>query len=282
MRLTVSHRTIYRYDEPQRHVLQSQRLQPSVFDGQRVIDWRATTQGGILGSEFRDGAGDRTATVRVPGPVSEVVVEIEGTVETTDLAGVLRGHREKVPPLAYLSSTRATRIDVGLTELSETAIEAAGVNALDRAHALADAVNAAVAYTPGSTGAHTTAGEALAQGEGVCQDHTHVLIAVARLAGIPARYVAGYLFTDPQNPVNPDGTPAPRSDGEASHAWAELFIEGLGWVGFDAANACCPDDRYIRLCSGADASDAAPIRGLSSGLGAESLDVAVAVQSVQQ
>jgi transglutaminase-like putative cysteine protease len=282
MRLSVSHRTIYRYDTAQRHVLQSQRLQPSVFDGQVILDWRIDTSDGIVGSAFRDGAGDETRTVRVPGPVQEVVVEVEGTVETTDMAGVLRGHREKVPPMAYLAATRSTRVDVGLTELAETALDGAGDNALNRAHQLADAVNVAVAYTPGSTQAHTTAAEALAQGKGVCQDHTHVLIAVARLHNIPARYVTGYLFTDPQQPTNPDGSPAPRSDGEASHAWAELFIDGLGWVGFDAANACCPDDRYIRICSGADAADAAPIRGLASGIGAESLDVAVAVQAVQQ
>lgn len=283
MKLAIAHRTVYRYDTPQRHVLQSQRLTPSRFAGQSVLDWSVQTTRGIKGAEFRDGAGDLTVTVRVPGPVDEVVVEVKGTVETTDLAGVLRQHKEKVPPLAYMSATRATRADVGLTDLAEAAAAAAAPgNQLDLAHRLSDAVAEAIRYTPGSTEAHTTAAEALAQGKGVCQDHAHALIAAARVAGVPARYVAGYLFSDPAHPTDPDGTPAPRAGSEASHGWAELWIDALGWVGFDAANGCCPDDRYVRLCSGSDATDAAPIRGLAGGTGEETLDVSVAVQSVQQ
>jgi transglutaminase-like putative cysteine protease len=131
-------------------------------------------------------------------------------------------------------------------------------------------VSDAIAYRPGTTHAHTTAAEALAQGEGVCQDHAHALIAAARAGGVPARYVSGYL----QAGV---GT----SD-EAAHAWAELFVAGFGWIGFDPANRCCPDARYIRLGSGLDAAYAAPIRGTARGAGAESLDVTVAVQMQDQ
>ena len=74
-----------------------------------------------------------------------------------------------------------------------------------------------------------------------------------------------------------DGTPH-----EAAHAWAELHIPGLGWVGFDPANRCCPDERYIRLGSGFDAQDAAPIRGISRGGTGEDMDVTVAVQQAVQ
>jgi transglutaminase-like putative cysteine protease len=86
---------------------------------------------------------------------------------------------------------------------------------------------------------------------------------------MPARYVAGYMF---------DGKDA----SEAAHAWAELWVEGLGWVGFDPANRCCPDARYIRLGAGLDARDAAPIRGIArGGLTAERLEVAVRVAAAQ-
>jgi transglutaminase-like putative cysteine protease len=129
----------------------------------------------------------------------------------------------------------------------------------------------AIAYRPGATHAHTTAAEALALGEGVCQDHAHALIACARSRGIPARYVSGYLF------ATQDGVPH-----EAAHAWAELHVPGLGWVGFDPANRCCPDARYIRLGSGLDAQDAAPIRGIARGGGREAMDVTVAVQQAAQ
>jgi transglutaminase-like putative cysteine protease len=277
MRLTVRHATAYHYDMPQKAVLQSLRLVPSDFAGQKAIDWTVSIDGGLAGSRFRDGAGDVTETWRVRGPVETVEVQVKGTVETTDLAGVLRGHREKVPPMAYLRTTRMTRTDMALAELAETALApVANAGTLDKAHALADAVAGAVSFTPGVTNSTTTATEALAEGKGVCQDFAHLMIAVAIANGIPARYAAGYLF------AGDDADATLAAAASASHAWAELFIDGLGWVGFDPANGCCPDDRYIRLCSGFDAFDAAPIRGLASGSGGERLSVEVAVSQEQQ
>ncbi|MCR8723406.1 transglutaminase family protein [Frigidibacter sp. ROC022] len=220
-----------------------------------------------IGAAFRDGVGDWTETVSIRGPVSRVVVTVTGRVETHDLSGVLRGHREMAPPGLYLRSTRATAPDVALTELAREVIAATeGTSTLDRAHKLSEAVTGAIAYAPGETAAHTTAADALAGGKGVCQDHAHAMISLAHLADIPARYVVGYLFAE-------------GAIGEASHAWAELWLDGLGWVGFDPANECCPDDRYIRLCSGYDAQDAAPIRGIAAGASEPgTLEVDVAVQ----
>lgn len=269
MLLSVDHVTRYRYDRPVRAVMQSHRLTPSKFDGQKVRDWTVTVSDGIPGGAFRDGAGDRVQGWTVKGPVTEVEVRVTGTVETLDLAGVLRGHREVVPPEVYLVETAATAADAGLVALAEQAAGADGP--LSKAHRLAELVAEAVAYTPGATQSQTTAAEALAQGQGVCQDHAHALIACSRKLGLPARYVSGYLFADSE------GVPH-----EAAHAWAEIHVAGLGWVGFDPANRCCPDARYIRLGSGLDAQDAAPIRGVTRGIVSESLDVTVAVQSLQQ
>ncbi|WP_395539454.1 transglutaminase domain-containing protein [Neotabrizicola sp. sgz301269] len=266
MRLSVDHVTRYRYEAPVRGVQQSHRLTPADFDGQKVISWAVDVSGGIKGGTFRDGAGDRMQAWSVPGPVEEVTVTVRGTVETNDTAGVLKGLRETVTPACYLIETQATEIEGTLQALAD-AIEADGPLAL--AHKLSAAVSRAVAYKPGVTHAATTAAEALALGEGVCQDHAHVLIACARARGLPARYVSGYLFTAK------DGTPH-----EAAHAWAEIHISGLGWVGFDPANECCPDERYIRLGSGFDAQDAAPIRGIARGqvaVAPEALDVEVQV-----
>lgn len=269
MLLSVDHVTRYSYDQPVRAVMQSHRLTPSVFDGQKVVNWKVTVSDGIQGGSFRDGAGDRVQSWTVKGPVSEIEVRVNGTVETTDLAGLLRGHRELVPPEVYLVNSPPTTADAALIALAEASRDAEG--SLATAHRLAAAVADAIAYRPGATHAHTTAAEALALGEGVCQDHAHALIACARVLGLPARYVSGYLF------ATADG-----SAHEAAHAWGEVFIAGLGWVGFDPANRCCPDERYIRLGSGSDAQDAAPIRGTARGLGEESLDVTVAVQNLQQ
>jgi transglutaminase-like putative cysteine protease len=107
---------------------------------------------------------------------------VRGTVETEDLAGVLRGHRETVAPACYLRETAPTRIDAALAGLADTAN---GPDTPALAHALSAAVADAIAYRPGVTHAHTTAAEALALGEGVCQDHAHALIACARHRGIP-------------------------------------------------------------------------------------------------
>ena len=269
MLLIVEHLTRYIYAAPVRGVVQSHRLMPSSFDGQKILDWQVSVSDGLKGGAFRDGAGDLVQGWSVQGPVAEIEVKVTGRVETTDLAGVLRGHRELVAPEAYLRDTAATRADAALFALAQ--VGTGMDNPLSAAHALCEAVSSAIAYRPGATEAKTTAAEALALGEGVCQDHAQAMIAVARHCGLPARYVSGYLMT---------GVKA--GPGEAAHAWAEVFIAGLGWVGFDPANECCPDDRYIRLGSGLDAQDAAPIRGTSRGGSAESLVVAVAVQQAQQ
>ena len=127
-------------------------------------------------------------------------------------------------------------------------------------------------YVVGATHVHTSAAEALKDGEGVCQDHAHIFISAARVMGLPARYVNGYFLTDSDEPA------------EAHHAWAEVWMGGLGWLGFDPANRLCPTDRYVRLACGLDSASAAPIRGTRRGGVEEALDVTVEVQqqSAQQ
>lgn len=274
MILSVSHVTQYRYESPVRSLVQSLRLTPSVFAGQRTIDWSISVEGASRGAGFRDGAGDLVESWSLRGPAGAVVIRVEGRVETSDLNGVLQGHRETVPPEVYLRATRPTLADATIVVLARQVADQGG-EPLALAHRLSAAISEAIAYRPGVTHAHTTAAEALAQGEGVCQDHAHAMIAAARVLDLPARYVSGYLFSDAEGDAH-----------EAAHAWAEIRLPGLGWVGFDPANRCCPDARYIRLASGFDAQDAAPIRGIARGMvpgaGGESLDVTVAIQSVQQ
>ena len=272
MRLRVRHETVYHFDPPMRGVVQSHRLTPSLYEGQQVIDWSVDVDGAMRGAGFRDGAGDWIETVSLLGPVEQMAIVVRGEVETVDLSGVLRGHRESGPPMSYLRPTRATRADKALTELAADAV--AGLDeaaTLDRSHALMNAVADAIPYTPGETEHGTTAAEALALGHGVCQDHAHAMIACAMTLGVPGRYVTGYLFASEEEGAH-----------EASHAWAELWVEGLGWVGFDPSNRSCPDDRYIRLGSGADATEAAPIRGVAQGVGREWLDVKVVVDQASQ
>ena len=123
-----------------------------------------------------------------------------------------------------------------------------------------------VTYIPGETDVDTTAAQALDAGSGVCQDHAHIFAACARLAGLPARYVSGYLC------ATDDG-----NQQQASHAWAEALLPGLGWVAFDPANATSPHAGYVRVAIGRDYMDTAPVRGLRTGPGEERMAVRVAV-----
>jgi transglutaminase-like putative cysteine protease len=271
MRLAVRHATLYRFDAPARFVTQSLRLTPTSSASQRVLDWKLSAEGAEFGAGFVDGAGDTVTTMTVQGPAEAIEIVVEGRVDTADTTGVLRDHRETIAPRVYLRATPMTQSNRALLDLGVRALGGAGNgDDLARAHRLAGAVADAITYAPGSTHAHTSAAEALEQGLGVCQDHAHALIAVAHAAGLPARYVTGYLLT------RSDG-----SDEEASHAWAEVHVAGLGWVGFDPANRCCPDERYVRLGSGRDAREAAPIRGVQRGGGTEAMDVAVTVAAQQ-
>lgn len=272
MRLTVSHVTTYRFDPPVRSAVQSLRMTPSRTAHQTVLDWRIEIDGATLGAAFRDGAGDWIVTASLPGPVAGLQIAAQGMIETEDNSGILAGYEERIPPLAYLESTVLTQADGALRDLAHSVLGRKSGDVLSLAHDLAAAVSGAILYHPGATAAHTSAADALAGGEGVCQDHAHVLIALAHVADIPARYVSGYLLADDH------ATPH-----EAAHAWAELWMPDLGWVGFDPANRCCPDERYVRVGSGVDARGAAPVRGVThGGGGAEALDVSVEVAAAQQ
>jgi len=110
-------------------------------------------------------------------------------------------------------------------------------------------------YEPGMTKVHSTADEILTVGGGVCQDFAHLTIGVLRLAGIPARYVSGYLAPAAKSTVETVGA-------QASHAWLEAQLPGLGWTGFDPTNGCMVDERHIRVAIGRDYSDVPPMRGV--------------------
>ena len=167
-----------------------------------------------------------------------------------------------------MRSTPLTRPDDSLRTLAESC-RVAGRNELDRLHEAAGRLRDAIDYQTGTTYSATTAAEALAHGVGVCQDHAHAFVTVARLLGIPARYVSGYLVSE--SPDGPD---------EAAHAWAEGLVPDLGWVGFDVANRVCATDAYVRVSAGLDYQDAAPTRGLRRGGGSEALSVRVRVSPI--
>jgi transglutaminase-like putative cysteine protease len=219
--------------------------------------------------EFRDGFGNTVQLATVSTPHSELTIEAGGTVEARDCNGIVAGLPKSIPPRVFLKETPQTRPDAAIRSLAQSV---PGTGTIEQLHALAAAVRDRVEYVKGATDAHTGAAEALGDGKGVCQDHAHIFISAARTLGIPARYATGYLVLDDPDPAS------------ANHAWAEAYVEALGWVGFDVANCVCPTDRYVRLACGLDAGYTAPIVGSRRGGAGESLRVSVAVQrqSAQQ
>lgn len=263
MRLKITHRTEYGYDQPVAYALQRLRLVPLSGPTQRVANWSLTLDGADEELGYADHFGNDTRLVSVSGAPHVVSVVAAGEVETFDKAGVFGAGRGFTPLWLYLPPTELTQPGEGLAALAKEVPEGASV---ERLHALMAEVAARVKWTPGSTGIATTAEQALGQGAGVCQDHAHVMIAVARLLGMPARYVSGYLLLED------------TTDQVASHAWAEIHVDGLGWVGFDAANDVCPDERYVRVACGRDYREAAPVSGIILGQANERLAVSITVE----
>ena len=263
MRLAITHTSEYSYEQPLPYALQRIRLVPRDDPSQRVIDWNIEIKGAKEEVRFLDQFGNDTRLLSVSGSPHTVSITATGQVDTTDNAGVNGPNRGFAPLWLFLPPTPLTMPGERIKALAAAAGEGAD---LDRLHRLMADIGKAVAYRQGTTDASTTAEDALERGTGVCQDHAHVFAAAARLLGFPVRYVSGYLLLE--------GTTAQA----ASHAWAEAHVDGLGWVGFDAANDVCPDDRYVRLAAGRDYRDAMPVSGLILGVANERLAVAITVE----
>ncbi|WP_075289640.1 transglutaminase family protein [Pararhizobium arenae] len=266
MRLKISHTTEYSYDEPVQYALQRLRLTPHNQPGQTVLGWDITVEGANLEVGYDDHFGNHTNLVSVNAERSAIRITASGEIETEDKAGVFGQHLGYTPLWLYLRETPLTKKTKPIRNMAKST---AGDSDLARMHALMGEIHERVEYKTGATETETTADQALEKGSGVCQDHAHIFVAAARTLGLPARYVSGYLMMDD----HPEQT--------ATHAWAEVHLNGLGWVGFDAANKMCPDDRYVRIASGLDYKDAAPISGLVHGSANESLKVAVTVEQKQ-
>ena len=265
MLLQVHHSTTYSYAEPARRVTQLLRVTPASFTGQAVLDWRIDVDQDAKLREGRDGYGNLTHMLYVDSPIKSLAISVAGRVLTEDRAGVVQGLPHDLPGEVFLRATPLTASGPAVADLGRW-YAAGGGTEIARLHRLAGRLYDVMRFDTGATEVETKAEEALAAGHGVCQDFAHIFIAAARSAGTPARYVSGHLF---------------RRDGahfqEAGHAWAEAWVEDLGWVAFDPMNGISTDDAYVRVACGLDYRDAAPIAGARAGGGGEELTVEVRV-----
>jgi transglutaminase-like putative cysteine protease len=267
MRLSVSHATHYAYGSRVDYSIQRLLLTPMSFAAQRVVSWQITAPGIEGALQYSDAFGNKVHLITSFKPEEPYTILAEGVVDVDDATGLVLGLHARVPDPVFLRQTDSTRPSEAMVEMLSGISERPG-NTLAFLHGLMEATHGAVAYETGTTHAHTTGAEAFAQGRGVCQDHSHVFIGLARACNIPARYVTGYLMADDVSP--------------AAHAWAEALVPDLGWVGFDAANAKCPTDHYVRVAAGLDAPLTAPVRGCRRGGSTEEMTVEVRVEMAQQ
>ncbi len=279
-RFLVEHLSEFHYGETARGSLMVLRLCPREDGGQRLASFALGVEPTAAPIPFEDPFGNRCHLFNVHRTHRHTTVRSRAEVETApapDLPDRMGGDawdalQEAADPLrlwSFLASSRFARPSPALAAFIEARdIRRAG-DPLTALREVADALHAAFRYEPGSTAVDSPIEHILETGSGVCQDYTHVMIAIARGWGIPGRYVSGYLHRE--------GAPGEQSPEGASHAWAEFLLPDLGWVGFDPTNDTLADHRHVRIAVGRDYADAAPTRGVVFGGGESRLEVRVTV-----
>lgn len=266
MRLKISHTTHYRFAEPVHRGLQQLRMTPLEQVNQKIVNWSVSVEHGTKQLGFNDHFGNHVDLASLENDATEVTITCGGEVEITETHGVLGKHKGPTPLWLYRRTSPRTGAGQGIRRLTR---QIEGDTDLEKMHHLMALVGEAVTYTTNVSQPDWTAEEALNEGKGVCQDHAHIFIACARELDLPARYVSGYLMMDD------------RTDQDAMHAWAEVHVPSLGWVGFDVSNGISPDTRYVRVATGLDYSDAAPVIGTRVGGTEEALSVEIEVAQQQ-
>jgi transglutaminase-like putative cysteine protease len=235
MYLTIRHDTSYRYEATVHYSIQQLRLTPASGASQVVRRWSIDAPG-KLDATF-DAYGNVLNDGRLPDAVGPIPLE------------------------HFTCSTRLTEADAAIRELAGSVPSLASSSDLI---ALSEQILQRVKYNPGITEVTSTAAQALALGNGVCQDHAHLMLACCRVRGIPARYVSGYI------------EPGDVEHG-ASHAWVDVWLDGKGWISVDVTHAAFASEIYCRLAVARDYEAAAPVRGRRIGGLEEQLKVSVTV-----
>lgn len=263
MQLSIRHETVYRYTAPLSYTIQQLRLSPRADAHQRNQSWQISTPGHR--HEFVDAYGNVCHMLTITGLHDEVRIVASGTVNVTPLDRGRLVESGSLSPLVFTVPTRLAAVDAAVDDFAHRYLKPGARSS--ELLALAEAIRGSVAYQSGATAVTTTAADALSLGRGVCQDHAHLFLACCHAHDIPARYVSGY--------IDPGGT----SHAE-SHAWVDVWVEEVdfsGWVSIDVTHAKFASDSHCRLAVGRDYESAAPIRGVRTGGGTETLSVEVSV-----
>jgi len=265
MRLQIVHTTRYRYTAPIAETVMEVRLRPMDGNGQRCVDFRLELSHGVKARSYIDGFGNNVHHFNLVKPHVGLAVISRSTVETGLGPDAEPGEDLVQDFLRFRSPVK----------------DVEGVRALARRHAISDssspdAIEAALdeltttisreyTYDTKVTNVYSVVDDVLTLKAGVCQDFAHLFIAVARVMGVPARYVSGYIHLPKWG----------KRAQAASHAWAEAWVPGRGWIGFDATHPVRTTPHHVRLAVGRDYSDAAPTRGVYVGSAGSSMTISV-------
>jgi len=270
MRFSVGHITRFDFEQACGHSIHDVRLTPKPAAGQRILSWRIDGPGKRF--DWTDGHGNEVTTFSVVGQHDAVEIAVAGLYEFSGGQHWLQyADAPTLPAPFWLRNTGLARHDASFDALIGGLAERAADPAQRVAalHELMARVRGRIAYRTGVSSVDTSAAEALARGAGVAQDSAHVFIACCRRLGVPARYVSGYVRND-------DGE---LRVGRTSHSWAESWVPGLDWVGFDPANGISPRGDSLRLATGLDYRDAAPVSGRRIGGGDARMTVSASVRA---
>ena len=259
--LAIRHETVYRYEKPVGYSIQQLRLTPRSEILQRINHWHVATPGKRQSAQ--DAFGNISEILTIVTAHQEVRIVASGVVEIQSPNRGRLTEKMLLSPLAFTVPTRLTEPHEAVRSFAADKLPTrlTSHQLLDFSQTICEAIH----YEVGATGSGSTANDALALGKGVCQDHAHLFIACCHSAGIPVRYVSGYI--DP-------GTVAHS----ASHAWVDVWVDEVdfsGWVSIDVTHARFQNASYCRLAVGRDYESAAPVRGMRRGGGDELLHVRV-------
>lgn len=285
----IHHVTAFRYDQPIRESVMEVRMRPRSEASQRCHEFTLKTLPAARTQSYTDYVGNVVQHFDIPSVHDHLEVTAVALVETyangvphpVAQRGVGDGSAlavwQQLDALAHgaehwdwLQASHFAKPSEKLSAFAEQAglrREADPLTVLDKT---CKALHAAIRYDRGATRVDSPIDECLDKKSGVCQDFAHVFIALSRSLGIPARYVSGYLF-------HREGDAEPAA-GAATHAWAEAFVPGVGWIGFDPSNNTLAGDRHIRVAVGRDYKDVPPNRGVFKGPANQTLDVRVDVE----
>ena len=279
-RFTVEHVSDFQYGEIAQGSLVVLRLRPREDNGQALHAFALDIDPAAAPIAFADAFGNGCHLFNIHRAHRHTLVRSRSEVTTVDPAPLpkrlepdaweaLREAASPVDNWEFLGPSRFARPSPALAAFTEAKAIRRGSDPLASLLELAAELHRTFHYEPASTSVDSPIEDILETGRGVCQDYTHVMIAIARSWGIPSRYVSGYLHLE--------GKPGEQTPAGTSHAWAEFLLPELGWIGFDPTNNTLADHRHVRIAVGRDYADAAPTRGVVVGGGDSQLDVRVTV-----